>query len=87
MSRVDAGLTTSEKFKDVNILKVISWILEVWRGVEDKTIKDYFEKYGFSQTDTRLDERVDEEFEELIRELCLDTSIDDFVSFGDCIET
>ena len=87
MSRVDAGLTTSEKFKDVNILKVISWILEVWRGVEDKTIKDYFEKYGFSQTDTRLDERVDEEFEELIREICLDTSIDDFVSFGDCIET
>ena len=87
MSRVDAGLTTSEIVKDVNILKVITWIQEAWRGVEDKTIKNCFEKCGFSQPDTRLYERVDEEFEELTRKHCPDTSIDDSVSFGDCIET
>ena len=67
--RVDAGLTVSKIVEDVNILKVISWIQEAWRGVEDKTIKNCFEKCGFTQPDSRLEESVDEEFEELISEL------------------
>ena len=68
LARIDSvNRTAREIIKDVTILKVIEWIQTSWADVNEKTIKNCFEKCGFGNPNVVADETVDYEFEELLQ--------------------
>ena len=58
----------SQLLKEINVLKAIYWIKQVWNDVKCDTIVKYFEKCGF--VDNNAENLAEELFGTIVDELC-----------------
>ena len=55
--------------------------------MSESTIKNCFEKFGFSKPGVMADETGDHEFDEFLQELCSNATVEEFLEFDDCVDT
>ena len=69
ISRVDKQTTAAEIAKEVDILKAIRWIQEAWVSVREYTVRNCFQKCGFTDETCAEVDTNDEEFASLVKEI------------------
>ena len=83
-----ARKTASEIVKEVDVLKAIRWVKEVWNQVDEETIRKCFRKCGFIPEvceEIESNDQIDTEFEELVRRIDGDASSADYIDADDMV--
>ena len=86
ISRIDNGKKASEIIQRVDLLHCMRWVNQAFEQITQDTIKDCFEKCGFSEV-CLLAEEPDEKFENLLKTLPIDVMPDEYASYGNGVDT
>ena len=86
ISRIDDGKKAPEIIQGVDLLHSMRWMNQAFEQITKDTIKQCFEKCGFSEV-SLLAEEPDEEFEDLLKSLIIEVMPDEYSSFDDDVDT
>ena len=88
VSLLDGENTASAIIKSVTVLDAIRWLKLSWDEVNENTIRNCFQKCGFSQLENTTEAAQDDaEFEDLLQLLTTKVAAEDYLSFDDDAET
>ena len=79
ISRVDDGKKASEIIQGVDLLQCMRWMNQAFEQITKDTIKNCFEKCGFSEV-SLLAAEPDQKFEDLLTSLTIDVMPDEYAS-------
>ena len=85
---LDGENTASAIIKSATVLDAIRWLKLSWDEVNENTIRNCFQKCGFSLLENTTEAAQDDaEFEDLLQLLITEVAAEDYLSFDDDVET
>ena len=86
VSRIDTGKTSSDIYKEVDVLRAILWIHQGCDEVSELKVTKCFENGGVVKFDIEDDIPFDSEFDTLVKELRDQITSEEFVWFDNVLD-